>query len=327
MNPTFNPFQYNAPGGPNISPQEAQRRADIIAKQNAMKKQSQVIQDLNIPATFGPPPDMTGGAGDNTGGGGDNTGGGGGGGTYDAAAAQAAAQAAQEARTRNTLREGIGSLISRATDIYKSLYGGLESLAGSQKAQLEKQYGQNVAQIGQQFTQEIPKIGQAYAARGAYDSTFRTGAEQAAQQAYGQQLANLAQEQTGALGKIGGAYQAERAKYGVGESALQNIASRLGDVTDINELNALRNSIESKIGELQTAQAGLGTEAMNVAATAGLQGMSDKFAQASQTIDNIIKGQAPALLKKQIADQIIVNSNLTDQEQKQLRDIVTSQIA
>lgn len=326
MNPTFNPFQYNAPGVPNISPQEAQRRADIIAKQNAMKKQSQVIQDLNIPATFGPPPDMTGGAGDNTGGGGDNTGGGGGGGTYDAAAAQAAAQAAKDEATRRTLREGIGGLLTKAMDVYKSLYGGLESLAGSQKAQLEKQYGQNVAQIGQQFTQELPKIGQAYAARGAYDSTFRTGAEQVAQQAYAQQLSDLATEQTGALGKIGAAYTAERAKYGVGETALQNISNRLGEVTDINELTALRNSIESKIGELQTAQAGLGTEAMNVAATAGLQGMSDKFAQASQTIQNIVQGQAPALLKKQIAQQIIVNSNLTEEEQKQLQNVV-NQIA
>lgn len=243
-------------------------------------------------------------------------GGGGGGATYDAAAAQ-----------RAGLRGTISNLIGNAMNIYKNLYGGLESQAAAQKGQIEQQYGQNVAKLGEQFSTEVPKIGQAFAARGAYDSTWRTGAEEAAAKAYQQQLAAMGQEQTSALGKIGSAYQTERAKYGVGEQSLQDIMSRLGSVTDVNELTALQNAIQSKIGELQVAQAGMGTEAQNVAATQALQGMSDKFAQASNTISTIIRGQAPAMLKRQVASSVIVNSGLTEDEKRQLQSQVDTQLA
>lgn len=314
MNPTFNPFQYNAPAGPSISPEEAQRRADLIARQNAMKEQSRIINEMNIPSMFQPAPtieptstvDQTP----------INTS------YYDPAAEAMKAQERVQEQQRSGLREGIRNLLTSAGNVYKSLYGGLETMAAGQKGQLEKQYGENVGQIADQFSSELPKIGQAYAARGAYDSTFRTGAEELANQAYGKQLTGLAQEQQSALGKIGSAYQTERAKYGAGETALQSIGSRLGDVTDLGELTSIRNAIESKIGELQTAQAGLGTEAQNIATTQAFAPMTDRFAQASQTIQNIVRGQAPPLLKKQIANQIIVNSNLSEEEQKQLQSIV-----
>lgn len=247
----------------------------------------------------------------------------GGGGTYDAAAAQAAAQEAQKTGLRGT----ISNLIGSAMDIYKNLYGGLEKQAAAQKGQLETQFGQGLGEVGKQFTTELPKIGQAYAARGAYDSTWRAGAEQSAADAYAKQIADLYKSQQEALGKVGSAYQTEKAKYGVGQSALQDTLSRLGSVTDINELTALQNAIQSKIGDLQVAQAGMGTEAQNVAATQALQGMSDKFAQASKTIQTIVRGQAPAMLKKSIAENIIINSDLTDAEKKQLQDVVNTQIA
>lgn len=243
-----------------------------------------------------------------------------------AARAQAAAIAAEE-RKKTGLRSTIGSLIGGAMDIYKNLYGGLEKQAAAQKGQLETQFGQGLGEVGKQFSTELPKIGQAYAARGAYDSTWRAGAEQTAADAYAKQIADLYKSQQEALGKIGSAYQTEKAKYGVGETALQNIQGRLADVTDLNELTALRNSIESKIGELQTAQAGMGTQPENIAATQALQGMSDKFAQVSKTIQTIVQGQAPAMLKKSIAENIIINSDLTDAEKKQLQDVVNTQVA
>lgn len=245
---------------------------------------------------------------------------------YAAQVAEQQRMLAEQERQRSGLRSGIQSLIGQARDIYKNLYGGLTRAGESQKQQLEKTYGQGVQQLGETYSAEMPKIAQAYAARGAYDSTWRAGAEQQAQKGYESQLGQMQMAQQEALGKLGQALAESRAQYGAGESALQNVLGRLGEVTDLNELTALRNQIENKISDLQTAQAGQLTREEQLAQVANVPGLSNRFAQAQQTISTIIAGQAPAPLKRSIASQIIVNSDLTDQEKQSLQNQV-NQIA
>lgn len=241
------------------------------------------------------------------------------------AAQQAAALRAEEVK-RSGLRSGIQSLIGQAGDIYRNLYGGLTRAGESQKQQLESTYGQGVQTLGETFSAELPKIAQAYAARGAYDSTWRAGAEQEAQKGYESQLKTMRTAQEEALGKLGQALAESRGQFQAGESALQTVLGRLGDVTDINELTALRNEIENKIGSLRQAEAGQLTREEQLAQVANVPGFADKFTQAQRTIQTIIAGQAPAPLKRSIASQIIVNSDLTDQEKQALQSQV-NQIA
>lgn len=227
----------------------------------------------------------------------------------------------------DNLRSNIQTLISQAGDIYKQLYGSLEAGGASQRQQLESAYAKNLGTLGEQFTQELPKIGHAFAARGAYDSTWRTGAEENAQKAYGTQIGQVAQEQQAAIGKVGSAVATQKAQFGAGESALGNIAARLPQVTDINELTSLRNDIETKINELKVSQAGMGTQEQNAAQYASLAPASDKAAQIAQTIQTIIQGQAPTQLKKAIATQIVGSAGLQPEEEKNLLNTINSQLA
>jgi hypothetical protein len=242
----------------------------------------------------------------------------------DTAAQQQAAAVAADAAQKSGLRSGIQNLISQAKDIYGSLYGGLTKQAASEKGQLESAYAKNLQDFGSQYASELPKIAQAYAARGAYDSTWRAGAEQAAQQGYQTQLGQLSQAQQEALGKVGQRYAETQGQYQAGQAGLETILGRLGSVTDINDLTSLRNQIENKIIEINAAKAGQLTQEQQLAQTQGLGSVSDKFSQASQTIDTIINGQAPVMLKKSIASQIVGSAGLSESEQKQLLDKINA---
>jgi len=242
----------------------------------------------------------------------------------DTAAQQQAAAVAADAAQKSGLRSGIQNLISQAKDIYGNLYGGLTKQAASQKGQLESAYAKNLQDFGSQYASELPKIAQAYAARGAYDSTWRAGAEQAAQQGYQTQLNQLNQAQQEALGKVGQAYAETQGQYQAGQAGLNTILGRLGSTTDVNELTTLRNQIENKLIELNAAKAGQLTQEQQLAQTQGLGPVSDKFSQASQTIDTIINGQAPVMLKKSIASQIVGSAGLSESEQKQLLDKINA---
>lgn len=242
-----------------------------------------------------------------------------------AARAQAAAIAAEE-RKKTGLREGIRGLIGQAGDIYRNIYGGLTRQAEAQKGQLEQTYGKGVQTLGETYTAELPKIAQAYAARGAYDSTWRAGAEQEAQRGYEKQLGEMGTAQQEALRKLGQTFAESRAQFGAGETGLQTILGRLGDVTDLNELTALRNQIENQITSLRQAEATQLTPEQQSAVAAQLPAANDRFAQAQTTIRTIIAGQAPAMLKRSIANQIIVNSPLTDEEKRTLQAQVNTEI-
>lgn len=233
---------------------------------------------------------------------------------------QAIANAAALESQKSGIKSGIKDLISRAKDIYKGLYGGLESQAAGKKSELESQYGKGVQTLAEEYAQQLPAIGQAYAARGAYDSTWRAGAEQQAQTGYEKQLSELAQSQKESLAKLGQAVTESKAGYAAGEQGLQSILDQLGTTTDLTSLQNLQIQLQNKINELTQAQAGQLTTEQQLSAAAGLGGVSDKFNQASKTIQTIIQGQAPAMLKKSIASQIVSTSDLTDQEKKQLQD-------
>lgn len=229
---------------------------------------------------------------------------------------QLAAQ--QQAAQRSTLQKGIQKLVGDALGVYDSLYGSLGQAAAGQKRQLEEQFGREEAGLQQQFSQEMPRIGTAYAGRGAYDSSWRINAEQAAANQFKGQLENLGAERFGQMAALGQKVKEQEAQFKVGQDALNRVLAELGTTTDVEKLTALQTDIQKRISELQAQQATLQAPEAFVSTFQGIGGPSSRAGQVKATIDNILAGAAAPELKQNVAAGFIQSSGLTDQEKNDL---------
>jgi len=226
-------------------------------------------------------------------------------------------QAAQLAGQRSGLQKNIQKLIGNAMSVYDSLYGNLGTAAASQRQALESRFGKETGALGEQFTQEIPRIGQAYAGRGAYDSSWRTNAENAAKSAFEGQLQGLGEQKIAEMGKIGQEVATTEAEFGAGQSGLNRALALVPQTTDVTELTNLQTEIQKQIDNLRTQQAGLQSQESFVQRFQQLAPASNKVSNLSRTLTNIINGEAPTALKQSVASQIIASSGLTPEEQQQ----------
>lgn len=243
------------------------------------------------------------------------------------AEAEAARKAAEEEAKRSELRTNIQNLINNSLGIYDSLYGNARTAAASQRQALDKRYDTETGALSEQFTQELPKIGQSYAGRGAYDSSYRMGAENAAQKGYEGQLNTLSTQRQADAAKIGQALAEQEAQFEMGKSKIGLLGGRLGEIQDINELTQLRNEMDNRIAELNASRAGLQSQEAYRQKFAGLAPATDRLAGLKTQLSTLIQGQAPGPLKRAVAEQIIGSAGLTEEEKAQLTGIVNSQIA
>ncbi len=241
--------------------------------------------------------------------------------------AEAAQKAAEEEAKRGQLRTNIQSLINNSLGIYDSLYGNARSAATSQRQALDKRYDTETGALSEQFTQELPKIGQSYAGRGAYDSSYRMGAENAAQKGYEGQLNTLSTQRQADSAKIGQALAEQEAQFEMGKSKIGLMGGRLGEVQDINELTQLRNEMDNRIAELTASRAGLQSQEAYQQKFAGLAPAQSRLPELKSQLSALIQGQAPGPLKRAVAEQIIGSAGLPKEEEDQLRSQVISQIA
>lgn len=248
----------------------------------------------------------------------------------DKAKADAEAAAAAEAKKREDEKKAaesrnyITEKAKQIKDLYNTFFGKAEAKSNADLSQLQTEYGTGLEELAKAYSQQVPTIGQAYAARGAYDSTWRAGAEQQAQTGYEKQLSDLAKAFKEKKGSIGSQYEQLKAGFTSGIGSTQAILDRIASITDPNELANLRTSLDQQFIKLGETPSQLLTPEQGQAAAGVLPGLSDKFNQASKTIQTIIQGQAPAMLKKSIATQIVSTSDLTDQEKKQLQDQINA---
>ena len=232
-----------------------------------------------------------------------------------------------QAAQRSGLQKNIQKLIGNAMSVYDSLYGNLGTAAASQRQALESKFGKETGALGEQFTQEIPRIGQAYAGRGAYDSSWRTNAENAAKSAFEGQLQGLGEQKIAEMGKIGQEVSTQEAEFGAGQSALNRALALVPQTTDVTELTNLQTEIQKQIDNLRTQRAGLQSQESFVQRFQQLAPAPDRMANLSRTLTNIINGQAPNALKQSVAAQIIASSGLTPEEQQQALTNFNAQLA
>jgi hypothetical protein len=242
--------------------------------------------------------------------------------SYDPAAA---ARAAEEAQKTN-IRGSISSLIDQALGVYDTLYGNVRGAAGEQAKSLEGRYARETGSLTDQFNVELPKIGRAYAGRGAYDSSYRIEGEQEAGRGFQNQLAELGEGLTTDKAKIAADLATQEGQLSTGKSLLDLTRSRLGEVTDVNELSQLQSEIQAKIAELQGSVAGTQSQSALVSKFGELAPASDRMPQLTATLTSIVNGQAPGALKRAVAAQIIGSSGLPKEEQDKLTAQITQQI-
>lgn len=258
-----------------------------------------------------------------------DTGGGGGyagGSGYDPVAAQRAAQEAADNARRGQLKTEATSLLQNLMGAYDSLFGNVRSAAKSQSDLLDKRYNQEVTGLTDQFNQELPKVGRAYASRGTFDSSYRGDAENQATTGFNNQIQDIGSQREADAAKIG---QFVAEKEGMVNAEKGLLAKMLGDlpnVNDLNELTQLKQSIDRKIADVQTAQAGTQSQAAYASKLGEIAPSADRMGSLQATLTNIVNGAAPGPLKRAVAQQVIGSSGLTEEQQRQLLGEVNSQI-
>ena len=235
-------------------------------------------------------------------------------------AAQIAAQqqAAQEEAQRVAVRGTIGSLIDQAIGVYDTLYGNVRNAAKEQRGLLDTRYSKETGSLTDQFNAELPKIGQAYAGRGTYDSSYSQDSEAAAGRGFQNQLDVLSTGYEADKAKIGQELMAQEANIGTGKTLLDLTKSKLGEVTDINELRNTQNEIQRKIAELQGQAQSTGSQSGYAAKFSELAPAADRMGTLQSQLTNIIEGAAPIALKRAVAQQIVGSSGLPEEQQAQL---------
>lgn len=246
--------------------------------------------------------------------------------TYDAAAAQRAAQEAADNARRGQLKTEATGLLNNLMGAYDSLFGNVRSAAKSQNDALDKRFNQEVTGLTDQFNQELPKVGRAYAARGTFDSSYRGDAEQQATTGFNNQIQDIGTQREADAAKIG---QFVAEKEGMVNAEKGLLAKMLGDlpnVNDLNELTQLKQSIDRKIADVQSAQAGTQSQEAYSAKLGEIAPGADRMGALQTTLTNIVNGAAPGALKKAVAQQVIGSSGLSEEQQRQLLGEVNSQI-
>lgn len=233
----------------------------------------------------------------------------------------------QDEQTRQTLRGNVSGIIQGLTGLYDQIYGAINSGVGEAGTRLQERYTKETGALADTFNQELPKIGLGYAARGLYDSSYRQQGEADAQSGYEKQVGGLGDQLALDKQAIGAKALEQKAKYQADQGGVNAILARINEVTDINELNQLRNELEAKQRALQADTATFADSAAQKAAYESVAPTADRSAGLVATLQTLVQGSAPRALKIKTAETIIGNSGLSEEEKQKLNQQVTASLS
>jgi len=242
-------------------------------------------------------------------------------------AAERARQEAADNARRAELRGGIRNLISSMSGVYDLLHGDINSAAAEQRQGLQDKYNKETGSLTDQFNQEMPVIGRGWAARGAYDSSYRTGAEGVATDAYGKQIQSLGDEKIASEGKIGQWAAQQRANIEADRGGVSAVGAQIDAENDINVLTQLKNQIDAKLRDNQAKRADYTAQGAARQALVATAPTTDNSGALGKVLVQIIQGQAPRALKIATAKEVIGSSGLTEEEKARLSQQVETQVS
>lgn len=245
----------------------------------------------------------------------------------DPAEAAAAAKAAADAARSAQLRGEITNIANTIKDIFNSRYSQVESSGQEQATKLNTRFDKESKDITTQVEGENQKIGAASAAAGTYDSSYRGNNVDTVTKAGESQIADLGTELRDNLNAIASWVKSQQTGFDAQKSGLDLVVSRLGESTDPAELMQIRNSLDSRIAELQGSSADNNTAAQNAGTLEKIAPSSVRAQQLKTTLSQVMAGSADAGTKAAIGKQLIANANLTPQEQEELLTTFNSDIS
>lgn len=242
------------------------------------------------------------------------------------AAAQSAADAAATAARVSGLRGDITSTINNIKGTYDSIYGTAQNTANEQNQTLLSNYGKSVNDVNTQANTGEQQTGAAYSARGAYDSSYNGNAVQTIKDSANSQIQSLGDELNTNQASLGQFVSQKQAEATAQKSGLDSILSQISESTDPSELASLRNTLTSRLADLQASSADIQSNKTYLSQLSNVTPIAQRTAALQSVIGNIVNGSASASLKKSIGTSFIQNSGLDDDSKNQLIAQLTSTV-
>lgn len=238
--------------------------------------------------------------------------------TYDPQAAAAAAKAAADAAKAAKLRTEVTSIVNNIKDIFNSRYGQVDASAQEQTGKLQDRFTNESQDVARQVTDQNQQAGSAYAARGAFDSSYRGNAVDSITKGGESQVRDLGQELQDNLAKISSWIVSQKTNMDAQKGGVESIVSHLAEETDPGRLTEIRNTLDAKIAELRGSSADNNTAAQNAGALEAVAPSSQRAIQLKTTLGQILAGGADKSLKASIGQRLIQNAGLNPDEQQKL---------
>jgi hypothetical protein len=226
-----------------------------------------------------------------------------------------------EAERQAKLAEGraaVTNLVGSITGVYDALYGDIGTVAREKTGQLESKYGREIENYTGEFNDQFPVIGQSYAARGAYDSSYRQDKEGIATRGFQRGLGDIQANKREDLAKVGQYISQTQADINAQKGGTQAILDQLAAIEDENTLTNLRNELDTKLRTLQASRAGNQSQAayMNTLNTT-VPGAS-RMGSIKANLDNVLKSAIPTALKRSVVTQLVNNAGLASEDAQKL---------
>jgi hypothetical protein len=217
--------------------------------------------------------------------------------------------AIQQAAKANTLKKSIQSLVSNIHSVYDAIYGSAQAQGAEKVGQINQNFGTQQDALTDTFNGDLNTNSNNFAARGAYDSSYRIDNEGRLVKQFNNNQDQLASQKRDAVAAVGQAVQGTQAGITADKSSLDRIVEGINASTDPTELQTVLNTIQDKLGSLQSGQSAYNTTAQNIAAAPVA---SNNLESLQASLNNIVSGSAPAALKLSVGTKLIQSAGLSD---------------
>lgn len=235
----------------------------------------------------------------------DNSGSVQGGSTTDTSTLQPAAQLTQ-------YQTDVRNRINQLNGIYNSLYGGVDKTVSNQYNLANQNYNQQLNDLQNQYGNTEKQQAYMYGARGLGSSSYAQDAQDQAANTLNESIANIGQNRQNTLGQLGQYAASTKAGFGANQKQFDSLLNNLGNYS-LTDLQNYRDQLDSAIQGAQSQLAGLGTNQDFINGLNKIAPVKDQgTATLASMLQKLVTSSAPAFAKKQIAQGLITQSQLTD---------------
>lgn len=217
------------------------------------------------------------------------------------------------------LRGDIKSKKDPILQAYAALFGDLEELVKTRAGEVEAAAGKNIGKLTEGYTGALPGIDSSYASLGAYDSTDRSRARDAAKKGYETSVEEVGTNKQADLAKVGQYKTETEAGWGADKESILRLIGRVDETENESELYDARNEVEGKLGTLGATRATLNTDAGARGKLSELTGDAGRFDAVKSSLDNVINSSMSGGVKSAAVQAVVNSAGLTDEDKAKVK--------